>query len=345
MIKQLFQKKLLLLWLVIFTLLVFAGNTFLSSTFSSDSQLIQDMADGFVEPGSGSYAATAMFFRLFPAPLDVVLILVMGWVSLYMFMVKNQTLQSNMLAFYMTFPAMVTCMIRPQKETIVIILAVLVAWVTLNKPWSKWWKLAFIVGAYAVYAALFRQYFFLIIAAFAGVYMMIESRNLNIAVMIALLGVAIVLMTPVDFLYDLQYPRDMVNYNRIGSGLPGHRTAFMNPYPIDSSWNFILNYLYVVVRLNIPMVFDLSPKAWFWFGSVVCYVFVLVKGLKNSTDEIRILSALFMAHVSVLLLFEPDTGSYTRHITSVFVYLTPSLMVVDNYFQQRRELKHKQLAS
>lgn len=336
MLTNLMKNKLAVLWLGFFTFMVFVGNIVLPDIMSADSNYIQNMAEGFVEPGDTSFKATAFFFSLFPSPLDVVLILVVGWVSLSLLMMKLKTPQANLLAYYMTFPAMLTCMIRPQKETIVIILAITVAWLVMGTQFSKLKKFVMVAGIYTLYALFFRQYFFLIIAAFAAVYLVIESRRGLIAVLVGLLGVGAVLVMPIDILYDLQYPRDMVNYGRVGTGLAGHRTAFMNPYPIDSGWNFLLNYIYVFIRMNLPFVFDLSPKAWFWFGAIVTYVYVMVKGLKNSSDEMRMLVSLFLGHMCTLLLFEPDTGSYTRHITSVFVYMTPALMAVDEYFYTKR---------
>ncbi len=339
MFKELSKNRLLMVWLAFFTSMVFFGGIILPGTMSADSNLIQNIADGVVEPGEGSFAATAFFFKLFPSPLDIVLILCVGWFSLSLFMQKLKTPQANLMAWYMTVPAILTCLVRPQKETIVVILACVITWIVTQTSLSKLAKVALVVVVYAIYAALFRTYFFLIIAAFAGVYFMVESRRALIYLLVSVIAVLVVFLIPLDILYKLQYPRDIVNYNRVGSGVAGHRTAFFNPYPIDSAGNFLLNYGYTFVRMNIPMVFDLSAKAWFWFGSVACYVFVIISGLRKSSDEIRILVSLFLSHVAVLMLFEPDTGSYTRHITSVFVYMLPAMLVVDEFFQKMRKPK------
>ncbi|REN07249.1 hypothetical protein DSI41_23325, partial [Mycobacterium tuberculosis] len=37
--------------------------------------------------------------------------------------------------------------------------------------------------------------------------------------------------------------------------------------------------------------------------------------------EPRFFGSLFIAHILVQLIFEPDLGSFTRHLTSVMLYL------------------------
>ena len=50
------------------------------------------------------------------------------------------------------------------------------------------------------------------------------------------------------------------------------------------------------------------------------------------------LPLLFIAHILVLFIFEPDAGSYMRHASSVIFYLLPSLRMTE---QRRVDAVHR----
>jgi len=58
----------------------------------------------------------------------------------------------------------------------------------------------------------------------------------------------------------------------------------------------------------------------------VAMLLILYKARRRSRRnpgefEPRFFGSLFVAHILVQLIFEPDLGSFTRHLTSVMLYL------------------------
>lgn len=334
MLAKLLQNKLGILWLGFFTGMVFLGNFVLPGMMAADSEIIENMRDGVIDAGDGSFAATALFFSFFPKPLDVILLLAIGWVSLGLMLYKLKTPQAYFAVYLMTFPAIISAMIRPQKEIIVIILAICVTYIVMYTEKSKLMKLLIIMGMYAVYAAVFRSYYFLIIFTFICTFVFAKA-SVSQKVCLVLVGIALLLMTPVEILVKLQGQRDLMNYVRVSSGEAGHRTAFMNPYLIDSLWHFILNYVHAILRMHTPIIFDFGIKSIGWMGIASLYAYALLKGAWQKWEGSDILFPLFMAHLLVLMLFEPDIGTYIRHITSVFLYVLPGILALDKSWQKK----------
>jgi hypothetical protein len=86
--------------------------------------------------------------------------------------------------------------------------------------------------------------------------------------------------------------------------------------------NFIINYIYALLVLALPvLVFggfvDIVPTVLL---IVIFYIGYRLYSV-SSKDNFRDIYALFLAHYFVLVIFEPDVGSYMRHMTSVALYL------------------------
>jgi hypothetical protein len=102
------------------------------------------------------------------------------------------------------------------------------------------------------------------------------------------------------------------------------RTAFFNPFQPDNVFGFVGNYGYAFLRLHFPIFWDLTPNEWILFLNVIIYAGLVKYGLRHLSGSRRLLAMLFLAHVTVLIFFEPDLGSYFRHFSSVFLYLLPA---------------------
>src|SRR5690606_18697377 len=118
---------------------------------------------------------------------------------------------------------------------------------------------------------------------------------------------------PSDVFWQLQSPRDMINQTRVFDTVEGVRTAFFNPYSPTNAVNFVLNYAYAVVRLNLAPLFDFGVRSLYLAAYVGLCVFLVTYGLRSRREEVRLPALLFMAHFLVLAIFEPDLGSYLRH--------------------------------
>ncbi|MFB9124518.1 hypothetical protein ACFFYR_15610 [Paraburkholderia dipogonis] len=121
--------------------------------------------------------------------------------------------------------------------------------------------------------------------------------------------------------FVLLHPRDMaVDYLVAGSPY-GARTGFYNLVEPQSFTAFCADYIYAILRLTVPVLFYPGPKEFamlLFVGLAVASVF----GRKsfhegNRTDAVDLLASLVIGHMAVSMLFEPDLGSYIRHLSSV----------------------------
>lgn len=175
-----------------------------------------------------------------------------------------------------------------------------------------------------LYAFLFRQYFIIVAAAFLALYLF---RKFNWATrMVIILAIPMILLAlPKDIYVALQEQRDIVNQYRIGFSGSGTRTAFLNYMRPDGVYSFFVNYAYAFVRLNFPILFGAGAKEIFLMVNVFIYGVLAWVGLRSKDARIWRPATLFLAHFLTLLLFEPDLGSYLRHIGTSLPLLAPAL--------------------
>jgi hypothetical protein len=168
-----------------------------------------------------------------------------------------------------------------------------------------------------------RIYFVLILAIAAGVWVFrAASPGIRTALVLAtLLGL---LVLPDTAYFALMHPRDMaVDYLVAGSPY-GARTGFYNFTEPVSFAAFIADYVYAILKLDVPVLFHPGPKEF------VMLVFVwiavgAVSGRKAGAANINagtlnVFACLVIGHMAVSMLFEPDLGSYTRHLASVALF-------------------------
>src|SRR5690606_16251863 len=128
---------------------------------------------------------------------------------------------------------------------------------------------------------------------------------------------------------ELGEARDIVNRGRQWSNFAGSRSAFMNLVPTRDAFDFLVNYFYAVLRLNLPILFNPAPQEVFLMLNVGIYGWLAYIGCSVRDPAVRFPVVLFISHVLVLTIFEPDLGSYLRHLSSVFIYLLPALSFWD----------------
>ena len=63
------------------------------------------------------------------------------------------------------------------------------------------------------------------------------------------------------------------------------------------------------------------------------YVLLMIRGLRSGNSRVSWPAALFCAHMLVLNIFEPDLGSYLRHLSTALLFLAPSLAMWDRQWQ------------
>ncbi len=328
-------------WVLLCIALSFMDLSFISDSMGTDSEHLLNITYGGETDGiEGAYGATAKIFRLIPEVLLNPVVLAISCFALVLFMKDFRRYRTIAMAMYITLPAMLLFMTRPQKETIVICLTIITFFIFRSRL-SEMKKILLMTALYGAYAYFIREYYFIIIVFFFGLYFMKKMHGM-IRLAIIPISLAALALLPSDIFLETQGMRDFVNY-WLGTDKRVIRTAFVNPYPADNAWHFILNYGYAALRLHLP-IFFMAPtyKEVLHIASVWLFIWFIWIGMnarkditgagkkRESLGNNAILSSqLALAHVLTLLIFEPDLGSYLRHLTSIFLYLTPSMLLYD----------------
>lgn len=314
----------------IFLLLGLFSVVSLTGAASNDSQRVAALAEDadFLD---GSYAAVAFLYGLVPGPLMRPLIYAIG---ICFVLVSIRGMRSNVhaciIAILCIAPA--TLAIDEFQKDLILVVFIMLASLIMTSDRSTLTKVLVISVLYLAYAQFFRFYFILVLALFLAIFFF---RSLPLIGKILLVGVTLIVIVnvPLSVWVELQGARDMVNGARLArNGLAGARTAFFNPFPIDGLTNFLLNYLYAMLRLNLPFLFNQGPNELFLFINVVIYVSAVWWSYRHGSKTARMAATLILSHMLVLFLFEPDLGSYIRHLSTTLPYLG---LILSEYFARR----------
>lgn len=294
-----------------------------------DSMKIRGDIYDFDLDGSFESTSNLMYFWGDVSAGSIVFLTSVIWIFLASFTVRSL---SGAFFYFITFlPMCLLNLIWPAKETIVILLS-LVSYSLLKRNSIA---LNLLVGLlYCLYAYYVRSYYFLIFFIFFAIYLMsyfngakvrffdLSCLRINWAtyVYLAFLFFVISFFLPSDFYISSQGQRDVSNNYALLEG-SFNITAFYNLLEVQSGFNFIINYLWAILHIFLPFVlgFGLNQVLLFLFNSGI--VIITHFSFKNRIVEPCFL--MFSSHIFVLLLFEPDQGSYFRHALSASVYLFP----------------------
>jgi len=176
-----------------------------------------------------------------------------------------------------------------------------------------------------LYGYFARTYFLLIAFFYFTLFIFFNISKIQ-RFYFSILSIIIFFTIPLEYLNELQSHRDTAsNYRIINSSWDGFRTSFINPLEITSHTNFIINYIYAFIRLNFPIFFDLTFKEIFHtiiiVGSFYIFFFKKINYQLSNYNFVNNIKLLMLAHFMVLWLFEPDLGSYLRHLLSYYPLL------------------------
>jgi len=222
-------------------------------------------------------------------------------------------------------PCIMLNMFAPSKETVVLIMTMLITVSAIYFQTSKAFTFWVFLLLYAVYGVFVRQYYLLIVGVFFIVYFL-WRRPLKYHLLAAVVVVGAILAAPSSILQTLQSPRDTSNAyaEQIGSD---NRTAFTNIASPGNGVGFLVNYGYAATVLITPVLYFQTASDVFMQLMIATMLFILYKARRRSRRaghdrfELRFFASLFVAHILVQLIFEPDLGSFTRHLTSVILYI------------------------
>jgi len=221
-------------------------------------------------------------------------------------------------------PCIMLNMFAPSKETVVLIMTMFITVSALYFRTSKTWTFSAFLFLYVVYGIFVRQYYLLIVGVFFAVHWL-WRRPLKYHLLAAVVAAGAILAAPSSVLQTLQSPRDTSNAyaEQIGSD---NRTAFTNITSPASGPGFLVNYVYAATVLITPVIYFHTASDFFMQWMIAAMLFILYRARKKARRgqdrfETRFFASLFIAHILVQLIFEPDLGSFTRHLTSVLLYL------------------------
>jgi hypothetical protein len=311
----------------------------LPERLSRDTLLIYEMlATGIEQDLSGSYAGTVFLFSLFPSNSLQFAVAALGSLFLVLFVYPIRTVRWQLIGILLLIPVVVLSLLRPQKEFFVILMTLIVYLSALR---SSGWRTGFfftILLLYGGYALLVREYFGLILVLFIGLNIFVEApRAIRASLLLFLL--LLILVAPTTLFDAVQSHRDWVNEHRADASLVGNRTAFNNPFEPSGKLSFFVNYAYAALFLNFAVFFLQSIKEVFLLVTVSIYGFLVYHGLRLGSRMERSFACLFLAHALTLWLFEPDLGSYLRHLSSALLYLLPVIVARERYVAMREWAK------
>ncbi len=320
--------------LAAFAVFCFVGATFLSATIAGDSnRMLDQLWFATQDPEIGrSFYYTALVFHSIPDSMLYPMVFLFGAVHILILFGRNAHPATLLLCLIIVLPA-ILFLSRPVKETVLSPVTFLVLGLLCLRL-NGFGRVLAVAACYLVYAYFMREYFVIIVAAFLALMLLAQlGWSLRLLVVAgALVGLS---FAPAWLFETLQGTRDLLNSVRLATMVVGAQSAFMNPLPPDSLGNFLINYGYAFLRLNLPVLFQLRMQEVFLLTVALTTLWLVWYGARAGGPKERACALLVLAHMMTLNLFEPDLGSYMRHLTSATIYLAPVLALLDRRLLDR----------
>jgi hypothetical protein len=293
-----------------------AGQALLPAFLFRDAEKIQAQMDGSTTYDGSSFDSVGKFYSMFGPSLLNVFVIAIGVIFIRSMLKRVRHAGGLGIALLLGAPCVFFNLFVASKDTLVVAMSLLIVW-TLRREREGF--TAFIACAvYVVYALLVRRYFLLVIGAAAGVWLF---RCAGMRARLAMIGLALIslFLLPSAAYMALLHPRDMAVDYLVYQSPYGARTSFYNLLEPDSFSSFCIDYLYAMLRLHLPVLFSPDPRG------IAMQVFVVAawraawtpRRSIDASPGLAVFACLVMGHILVSMLFEPDLGSYVRHLSSV----------------------------
>jgi hypothetical protein len=287
-----------------------------------DADKIQAQMEGSSTYDGSSFDAVAGFYGLFGPTLLNLFIIGIGVLFIRTVLSGANRFGLCAAALLLSMPCVFFNLFVASKDTLVVLMSLLIVWSAGRH--RSWIAPITAIVLYGGYAFLVRPYFVLIIAIACGiaVFRHVPLRWKILAVIVVAGGLA---AAPATVYFALLHPRDMAVDYLVYQSPFGARTSFYNPLEPTSFFAFCFDYLYASARLNLAPLFSLGPKEAVMQLFVLLAVAPALRTVLQRRDvqqpvAYQLCACLVLAHVSVSMLFEPDLGSYVRHLSSVALF-------------------------
>ncbi len=174
-----------------------------------------------------------------------------------------------------------------------------------------------------LYSYFFRTYFALIFLYFCVFYVFLNYRKSRFWLIFILM--LILALIPNRYLFDVFYIRQDINYFRVNS--TDAQTMILDVFVSNNNFIMLINYLLCILRILFPLeiiFISFNIKYMIFIMYILLNSYIIFFNLKNykklsrnqQNNLIFLLSILFVHGI-----FEPDFGSYIRHLISYFFIL------------------------
>lgn len=292
-----------------------------------------------------SYASTAAFYNVFDVARDSFIFPLLSSIMIIMFFFqvlkranpKSITLlEFGTMLYYMMLAIVYMSLLS--KDFIVMLMLMPFLFFSSKGFWGLFvWSL--IVLFYAVY---FRSYWFLVIALFWGLYILLSFVR-SIKLIITFVFVSLFLLAIIFNLtlgVDIDNFRTIINDARIEYGEQDAKTMITNIIP---GGGFVLGWInscitWLFLMVPIPLLLFLSPYYILisFFLVFIYYKFWrAIKYFLNNKNQLvlKAVICLIISYTVIQSIFEPDYGSYVRHLAPfypLFFYAIFSINFLSN---------------
>jgi hypothetical protein len=287
-----------------------------------DADKIQAQMEGSSTYEGSSFDAVAGFYGLFGPTLLNLLIVTVGTLFIRAVLARADRFGLCAAALILALPCVFFNLFVASKDTLVVLMSLVIVGAGANR--RKWVAPVAALLLYGGYALLVRPYFLLIVAI-AGGFALFQRASMHWKMVLGIALIGAVALAPESVYFVLLHPRDMAVDYLVYQSPFGARTSFYNPLEPTSFIAFCADYLYAIAKLNLAPLFSPGPKEVAMQLFVILAVWpslrvALTRGGDGQPIVPRLCAYLVLGHVCVSMLFEPDLGSYVRHLSSVALF-------------------------
>ncbi|GAB2875501.1 hypothetical protein GCM10027093_08640 [Paraburkholderia jirisanensis] len=312
--------RLIAIVLIVLYIAIYAkASLFLPDFVFRDSDKIQSQIGGSNTYQDTSFDAVAKFYAALGDLGTSLFVIFVGATFIWLMVRSSKRVGPLLLNNVLIAPCVFFNLFVASKDTLVVLMSVTLVLLARIATVRAVTLAAIIL--YVGYAGLVRIYFVLIVAAafFIWFFRTVPLRGKTIIALTVIVGLY---MLPDAAYTALLHPRDMAEDYLISGSPYGARTGFYNPFDPVSFLAFCGDYVYAILKLNVPVMFFPGPKEiamqiflWIMVGAVLSRKRHAEPSFLNGSMDF--LLCLVFGHMAISMLFEPDLGSYTRHLSSV----------------------------
>jgi len=322
-------------WAVFYMAVYFAFRDFFPAKVMIDALYIQGITEtASIDEATLGFALIGTLLTVIPFAFQLVGL--SNAAVLFALARMTRTYQGMAILTLLLLPMVYMVMPAPLKDTLVVAASTLLMLYAMRGPPPKRFLGVVIVG-YLMFGLGLRDYYLLVLLVFIG--LLLFSRTPGQLKLLYVLPIILVLLfLPASVFEAVGGARDMVNEIYV-YGLPEEdvRTFFVNPFPSDNGLHFVGNYIYAFVILNIPFTRDVTFKEIVLFVNIALCSGLMIYALRRfgHDDVRRYLAFLFLSQLLVFWIFEPDSGSYLRHVLTFVPFLMPTFLALDEQLAAR----------